>query len=91
MKSRAADNTALTTPRVGHEDVNWQLEVGRLDGAFGFLPTPEGLEHIPVVAVPDACHLGEPLALCMHAWLPCQGLRPVPVNSDVPMWVKQGW
>jgi len=43
---------------------NWELEVGRLDGAFGFVLSPEGLLRIPVVAVPDACHLSGPFRTC---------------------------
>jgi len=36
---------------------NWEMGVSRLDGAFGFIPSPEGLSMLPVVNVPDPCDL----------------------------------
>lgn len=39
---------------------NWQLVTGRLDGRFGFVPSPEGGAGLRVVPVHDACALPDP-------------------------------
>lgn len=39
---------------------NWQLFTGRLDGRFGFVPSPEGGTGLRISPVHDACALPDP-------------------------------